>query len=99
MLIGRVIQFSRIHPRGESPLMNTLVIICSYFALAAAAGFVWQGALSLIRKRAARIGAEGAKDFVRLREDPWCRLYITIGMISNLGLLVSACGIKRSVMT
>lgn len=74
--------------------MNTFVIICSYLALAAAAGFVWQGALSLIRKRAAKIGAEGAGDFVRLREDPWCRLYITIGMISNLGLLVLACGIK-----
>lgn len=78
--------------------MNTLVLISSYLALIAIAGLVWQGTISSIQRRAIKIGAAEIKDYVRLREDPWCQAYISIGLTLNSGLLVLAYVIKRAML-
>lgn len=80
------------------PVMNTVFVICLYLALTAAALFIWRWTIAAIRRRAQKIDAMDIKDFVRLREDPWCQGYISIGMTLNSGLLVLAYMIKRAML-
>ncbi len=70
--------------------MNTIFVICLYLALTVAAFFVWRLTVAAIRRRAKKINATEIQDFVRLREDPWCHGYISIGMLMNCGLLALA---------
>lgn len=78
--------------------MNTIFVICLYLALTVAAFFVWRLTVAAIRRRAEKIKATQIQDFVRLREDPWCQAYISIGMIVNSGLLVLAYMTKRTLL-
>jgi hypothetical protein len=78
--------------------MNALVTICLLIVLTVIDLYVWWCTVSAIRRRAVEIGADSAEDIVRLREDPWCRAYVTIGMVSNCGLLALIYFVKRSMM-
>jgi DMSO/TMAO reductase YedYZ heme-binding membrane subunit len=78
--------------------MNTIFVICLYLALTVAVFFVWRLTVAAMRRRAQKIGTTNIKDFVRLREDTWCRAYISIGMLLNCLLLALAFVIKQAVL-
>ncbi len=78
--------------------MDVILVICLYLVLTVAAFFILQQTVAAIRRRAEKINTMDVNDFVRLREDPWCQGYISIGMTLNSGLLVLAFVIKRTLI-
>ncbi len=78
--------------------MNIIIVIFLNLGLMVAAFFVWRQTIIVIHYRAQKIGATEVKDFVRLRDDIFCRLYISMGMVLNCALLALVYAIKRTIL-